>query len=117
MTLGDLIGRLTNEAHAAEALLALGDLSLVIDVGAMAETCGETPVDYTAGAACRFASAADGEDWLALMNAVERSDSPGDAALACMLRWSIARDAAAGQGAARQACGCGGASGGGHEHR
>lgn len=107
MTMGEIIGRFSDEAVAAEALLGLADLSLVAKVGAMAERFEETPADYVAGAVRRFARAAEGEDWLALMTALEKADDPGMAALRGMLVWSLRED---GKPPASGGCGCGSAA-------
>lgn len=98
MTLGSLIARLENEQDAAEAIAALGDLPLYAQVSAMADSFGETPAEYIAVAAARFASEAADEDWLALIAAMARADDPGRIALARLVRWVLARDVAAAEG-------------------
>ena len=104
MLLGTILTRLGNEADAAEALEAMGDIILLTEVQAMGELHDESPADYVCGATRRFAADASSEDWLALMTAIERSDDPARTTLDKMLRWSLARDAA---GPSTTGCGCG----------
>lgn len=105
MLLGTILKRLGNEADAAEALEALGDIALLAEVQAMGERHDETPADYVCGATRRFAADASSEDWLALMTAIERSDDPARTTLDRMLRWSLTQDAAG--PVAASGCGCG----------
>lgn len=122
MHLGDLIARLGEENDAALALESLGDMMLFAEVQDVGAWHDETPGEYVAAAARRFAALASDEDWLSVMNALERADEPSKAVLDRMLRWAIARDraeAAAPEDAPRHAgCGCGGGGGGcgGHGH-
>ncbi len=94
MHLGQLLGALEDEGYAAGALDALGDVVLLAEVHAMRGRHDETPGEYVANASRRFAARATDEDWLALMNAIERADEPARAALTQMVRWAIAGDAA-----------------------
>ncbi len=94
MHLGEIIRDFSGEARADEALLACGDLALVARVGAAALRYDESAGEYAAGAVRRFANLASSEDWLALMNAIERADEPGLRCLTHMLRWSLKRDEA-----------------------
>jgi hypothetical protein len=105
MLLGTILKRLGNQADAAEALHAMGDIALLAEVQAMGELHDESAADYACGATRRFAAMASSEDWLALMTAIERSDDPARATLDRMLRWSLKQDAA-GLGHA-SGCGCG----------
>ena len=105
MMLGTLLGRLECETDAAEALAALGDITLFAEVAAMAERHGETPAQYIAFGAARFASQASDSDWLGLIAAMDRAGDPGEAALSCLARWSLAHDAPEAAGAG---CSCGG---------
>jgi hypothetical protein len=117
MNLGTLMRRLEGEADAAEALAALDDLALFARVNAMGAVHDEAPGEYVANASRRFAALAGDEDWLALMNAMERGDNPGRAALDRMLRWSLDRDEkelAPSKAAAAGGCSCGGGGGGCH---
>jgi hypothetical protein len=111
MQLGDLIRRLQVESIAADALLALGDLSLLARVGDMAAKFGETQGKYVAASVGRFAATADDEAWLRLVGDVERPDDPGPAALKRMMLWALDDDT---RGLAPSECGCG--SGGGMCH-
>jgi len=107
MTMGDIIARFSDEDTAAEALLSLADLSLVAEVAEAAERFGETSAEYAAGAVRRFAAGAQGEDWLALMTALERAEDPGNAAMRGMIAWSLQQDRRAAPGTG---CGCGSAA-------
>lgn len=98
MMLGQVIERLGDEAFAAEAMIGLGDLALLVEIDAAAEAFDETRAVYAAGAARRFASHASDDDWLALMTAMERALDPGTACLKHMLAWSLRHDS--------QPCGC-----------
>ena len=87
----------------------------------MREAHDETPGEYVANASRRFASRASDEDWLALMNAMERAETPGRAAIAHMVQWAVTADEAeraasgaphgdpaeGGCGSGSGSCGCG----------
>jgi hypothetical protein len=94
MQLGEIIRDFSEEARADEALLACGDLALVARIGRAADRYDETVGEYAAGAVRRFSNLASNEDWLALMNAIERADDPGFDCLTHMLLWSLKRDEA-----------------------
>ncbi|HLZ01185.1 MAG TPA: hypothetical protein VKR55_03430 [Bradyrhizobium sp.] len=95
MQLGEIIRNFSEEARADEALLACSDLVLLARIGEMAGRFDETIAEYAAGAVRRFANLASSEDWLALMNTIERSDDPGIDTLSHMLNWSLKQDEAA----------------------
>ena len=118
MQLGKLMDHLAFEDDAAAALEALGDIVLFAEVQAMGERYDESPGEYVANAAHRFAAIAGDEDWLNLMTVMERSDDPAHAALERMLRWSLKRDAAEAEHQAGHVqaggCTCGGGAGGCH---
>jgi len=99
MLLGQMIERLSDDAFAAEALLSLGDLPLLVDIEAACREDDMSAVAYAATAARRFADHASDEDWLALMTALERADDPGAACLRQMLAWALREEPAG--------CGCG----------
>jgi len=92
MILGEVLDRLGDETFAAEALVAMHDLSLMVAVEAASEHFGENASAYAVGAVRRFTAFADDEDWLALMTALERADDPGSACLRRMLAWSLHHD-------------------------
>lgn len=110
MQLGEIIRDFSSEAKADEALLACGDLALLAGVGAAALRYDETVGEYAAGAVRRFANLASSEDWLALMNAIERTDEPGLRCLTHMLHWSMKRDEAE-IVSPHVGCSCGGSGG------
>jgi hypothetical protein len=94
MLLGEVLERLGDEAFAAEAMVALEDLDLMVRVDAAGSVFGEGVGQYAAGASRRFAQLASDEDWLALMTALERAADVGLACFRHMLEWSLRRDAA-----------------------
>ncbi len=114
MLLGTLLKRLGDEADAAEALDALGDIVLLAEVHAMGALHEETPGEYASGATRRFAARASDEDWLALMTSIENSGDPARTTLERMVRWSLVQDQreldgpAAGCTAGGCSCGSGG---------
>ncbi len=110
MQLGDIIRNLSEEARADEALLACGDIVLLARIGETALRYDETLGEYAAGAVRRFANLASSEDWLALMNAIERAEDPAFNCLTHMLNWSLKRDEAE-NASAPAGCSCGGAGG------
>ena len=89
MVLGQVLERLGDEAFAAETLVALEDLNLMVQVEAAGRPFGEGVGEYAAGASRRFAQLASDEDWLALMTALERADDAGTACLKHMLEGSL----------------------------
>lgn len=92
MLLGHVLNRLGDETAAAEALLGLDDLPLMVDIEATGEKFGESPPLYAANAVRRFSAFAGDEDWLALMTAIDRAPDPGAACLRHMLLWSLRQD-------------------------
>jgi hypothetical protein len=107
MQLGEIIRNFSEEAAANEALVACGDLALLARVGETAGQYEETVGEYAAGAVRRFANLASSEDWLGLMNAIERADDPGSRCLSHMLLWSLKRDEV-GSAGPHEGCSCGG---------
>lgn len=107
MLLGEIIRDLSQEARATEALLSCNDITLLAQVGEAAKHYEETLGEYATGAVRRFANLATSEDWLGLMNAIERAEDPGIDCLTTMMRWSLKQDAAAQP--AHSGCTCGGA--------
>jgi hypothetical protein len=93
MVLGEVLERLGDEAFAAETLVALEDLTLMVQVEAAGRPFGEGIGEYAAGASRRFAQLASDDDWLALMTALERADDAGTACLKHLLEWSLRHDA------------------------
>lgn len=93
MLLGSLIERLSDETDASTALAALNDVVLFAEIDAMGRRFDESPPEYVAASASRFAAMASDEDWLGLMTAIERSDDPAQTVLTRMVRWGLAQDA------------------------
>jgi hypothetical protein len=108
MQLGTLMDHLSFEDDAAEALEALGDIVLYSKVQSMGERFAETPGEYVANAARRFASLGSDEDWLGLMAAMERGEDPARAALERMLQWALKVDAEGSASPPDAGCTCGG---------
>ncbi len=94
MLLGDVIRDLTDEHSAAGALVALGDLSLLARIETARAAYCETAGAYAANAVARFADGAGDEDWLDLMNVMERTRDPAGVCLQRMIEWSLKRDVA-----------------------
>lgn len=92
MQLGEIIRSFSEEVPANEALLACNDIVLFARVGEVANRYDETIGEYAAGAVRRFANLAASEDWLALMNVIERADDPGISCLTYMINWSLKQD-------------------------
>ena len=109
MLLGDVLQRLGDEAFAAETLIGLGDLALVVEVEAMGRRFDETLSEYAADATRRFTAFASHDDWLALMAALDRAPDPGASCLRHMLVWSLRRDGDDGKSTSRCGSDCKGA--------
>lgn len=111
MLLGHVLERLGDEAFAAETLVGMADLPLMVEIESVGDRFGESLPTYAVGATRRFAAFASDEDWLALMNALDRAEDPGATCLHQMLTWSLARD----RDEHRRACDCGAGCGGSAE--
>lgn len=107
MQLGALLNHLEHDANAGAALQALGDIVLFSRVEAMGAEHDEEPGEYVANGARRFAARASDEDWLGLMNAIERADDPGRAVLEKIVLWTLDKDAAVAN-SPHEGCSCGG---------
>lgn len=110
MQLGEIISGFTEESQANEALLACNDIVQFARVGEAAAHYEETVGEYAAGAVRRFANLAVSEDWLGLMNVIERASDPGIDCLSYMVKWSLKQDEAP-PAPAHQGCTCGGNGG------
>jgi hypothetical protein len=107
MQLGQIIRSFSEDAAASEALLACNDIVLFARVGDAANRYAETVGEYASGAVRRFANLAGSEDWLGLMNVVERTDDPATGCLAYMVNWSLTKDETP-EPPAHIGCTCGG---------
>jgi hypothetical protein len=105
--LGEIIRSFSEPVPANEALLACDDLVLFARVGEAAGRHDETVGEYAAGAVRRFANLAASEDWLGLMNVIERADDPGIGCLTYMVNWSLKQDETP-AAPAHAKCTCGG---------
>ncbi len=93
MQLGEIIRTFSEDVAANEALLALNDVALFAQVRHAADRFDETTGEYAAGSVRRFANLASSEDWLSLMNIIERAKDPGMDCLSYMVKWSLKQDA------------------------
>ena len=109
MQLGDIIRSFSEDGTASEALLG-NDIVLFARVGVAANRYEETIGEYASGAVKRFANLAESEDWLGLMNVVERTDDPGTGCLVYMVTWSLKKDETR-EAPAHAGCTCGGGGG------
>jgi hypothetical protein len=105
MQLGEIIKGFAEEDSVSEALLACNDIVLLARVGEAAGRYEETVGEYAAGAVRRFANLAVSEDWLGLMNVIERANDPGTDCLTYMVEWSLKQDEAS-LAPTHQACTC-----------
>lgn len=110
MQLGEIIRNFSDEAPATEALLACSDIVLFARVNETADRYEESVGEYAAGAVRRFANLAGSEDWLGLMNVLERPEDPGIGCLTYMIGWSLKQDEAP-TASSHQGCICGGNGG------
>lgn len=92
MLLGQVLQNLGDRTVLAETLVAMDDLPLMVEIETVGDQFGEAMSDYAVGAVRRFAAFASDDEWLALMNGVERARDPGTACLRHMLAWSLQRD-------------------------
>lgn len=104
MLLGSLLSRLQSETASAGLLEATGDLILIARVEEARADHGESAGEYASGAAGRFSRSASDEDWLALMNVIERADDPATACLRHMVEWALKADQPA---PVHSGCSCG----------
>ena len=83
MLLGDLLARFDDESLATEAILSLGDLSLLTALRERADADGLALGTLAANAVDRYTAEASDEEWMTLMAALARSEDPG---LTCLKR-------------------------------
>ena len=81
---------------ASETLIATGDITLIARVQTAAAD-SDVPLGYCLQELIgRFNAVASPEDWMAVMNAASRSDTPGAACLRVMLKLAIANQQSVG---------------------
>jgi hypothetical protein len=107
MQLREMIKTFSEDVAADEALLALDDIALFAEVRHAAARFDETTGEYAAGSVRRFANLASSEDWLSLMNIIERANDPGADCLGFMVKWSLKQDAMPAK-SPHAGCTCGG---------
>jgi hypothetical protein len=76
MLLGDLLAQFTDQTVVEEAILSLGDLSLLATMRLRAEAEGLALGAYAVQAMNRYTAEASDEEWIALMGALGRSQDP-----------------------------------------
>lgn len=89
MLLGDVIARLEDEAVAAETLLALGDLALMMRVEEAAAARALSAGEFAADAVALFSSQASDEDWVSLIGVMGQADDPGRVCLRKMIEFAL----------------------------
>jgi len=87
--LGDIIARLDDETVAMEALVGLGDLTLLARVEEAASQEGLSPGGFAAQAVQVFSTLASNEDWVSLIGAMGRTSDPGQACLRKMVEFAL----------------------------
>ena len=76
MVLGDLLARFGDESFAAETILSLADLRLVVALRQCADAEGLELGAFAALAVQRYAEEASDEEWITLMGVLGRSTDP-----------------------------------------
>jgi len=89
MLLGHLLARFDDDVFAEEAVLALGDLTLLARLRKQAEQSGQPLGDYARSAVRRFAAEANDEQWVTLLGALVRAEDPGSVCLKRALAHSL----------------------------
>jgi len=77
MLLGEILGRLTDDAQATEIILDTGDLSMLAAMRARAETAGLDLAAFVRAALQQYATEASDEEWITLMGLIGRTNDPG----------------------------------------
>ncbi|MGA9081255.1 MAG: hypothetical protein WB390_02260 [Pseudolabrys sp.] len=81
MMLGDILARLNDEGEAAEIILGVGDLRLLMAMQERAQSEGLDLAAYARAAVQRYAAEASDEEWITLMGLIGRAGDPGTACL------------------------------------
>jgi hypothetical protein len=81
MMLGDLLAGLDDDATAMEAIVRIGDLSLLADVRERAEAEGFDLASFARAAVQCYAAEASDEEWITLMGLIGRAGDPGTTCL------------------------------------
>ena len=92
MHLGTLLAKLRSDNAAQLALAALGDTELFSEIVSIGAMFGETPAQYVASAASRFASRASNDEWLQLVSSLGRSTDVANTLLVHVVRWALRTD-------------------------
>ncbi len=87
--LGDFIARIDEPFIAEQALIEAGELALLANVSEAAGQLGFEVAPFIALAVRRFIERADDEAWLQLVGVMGKSEEPGHAALAAILRRAV----------------------------
>ena len=86
MMLGDLIARLDDPDAAVEVLMATGDVGLIAFAQSEAVHHADGLGAYLSNALATFSSSASADDWMSAMMVASRSENPGGAFLAAVIR-------------------------------
>lgn len=89
MLLGDIIARLDDEAIAMEALVGLGDLTLLARVKEAAVRDGLSPGGFATRAVHVFSTQASDEDWVSLIGVMGQTPDPGQICLKKMVEFAL----------------------------
>lgn len=89
MHLGQVLGRLMDEAAATQTLVELEDIALLARVKTAATDHGVTLGQIITSAVDSFTSSADADHWVQLMSVINRAQDPGREALKLMLEASL----------------------------
>lgn len=90
MLLADILKSFSDESIAAEYLLSLGDIPLVLKLRERASADGEALGEYVSAAVQRYASQASEEEWITLLGQISRTDDPASVCLRRALEHTVA---------------------------
>lgn len=83
MLLGDILKTFSDDSAAAEYLVSLGNMPLLVRLQELAAADGETLGEFASAAVQRYASEASEEEWLTLLGLISRAADP---AAVCLRR-------------------------------
>jgi hypothetical protein len=90
--LGDIMSQLEEEAFAAEAVLGLAGLGLLVRLQERADASGLSLGGYAAWAARTYADNASADEWTTLIGILGKADDPGSAFLRRTLTCALAAE-------------------------
>jgi hypothetical protein len=89
MLLGDMIARFDDESVALQTLLSLDDLALVARVREACERDDYELGEFARVAVQRYSSSASDEEWVTVLGAMGRTQTPGVELLRRALVWML----------------------------